>query len=225
MVALVKICGVTRVEDAIDAAVLGATHLGFVFFPKSPRFVEAETADRIVTALKRASFEEGFALPSIVGLFVDAGERQFAEAAPFLTALQLHGRETPERCVAIRDAFALEIIKAVPVGAREDAAAASAYDGVADLLLFDARPPKGAVSPGGHGAAFDWALLKSYRAATPFLVAGGLRPDTVESAIAAVGGHPGFAGVDVSSGVEDAPGRKSRDKMQAFVEAARRTTH
>lgn len=225
MAALLKICGVTRVEDAIDAAALGVTHLGLVFFPKSPRYVEPEKADAIVTALKRASFEQGFALPSIVGLFVDAGERQLAEAAPFLTALQLHGRETPDRCAAIRDAFALEIIKALPVGAPEDASAAAAYAGVADLLLFDSRPPKGADRPGGHGETFDWALLAAYRAATPFLVAGGLRPDTVASAIAAVGGQPAFAGVDVSSGVEDAPGRKSAEKMKAFAEAVRRATH
>lgn len=222
MTVLIKICGLTRTEDAVAAAELGATHLGFVFYSKSPRHIAPADAEEIVTEVKRASFEKGFRVPEIVGLFVDAGEKQLAEAAPFLTLFQFHGRESPERCAALRGAFGLDVIKAAPVSAPQDVAAAEAFAGAADMILFDARPPKDAERPGGHGAPFDWGLLAAYRGAAPFLLAGGLRPDTVEAAMRVVGGHPAFAGVDVSSGVEDAPGLKSRAKLRSFMDAVQR---
>lgn len=221
----IKICGLRNVEAAITAAELGATHLGFVFFPKSPRFVEPAAAEEIITELKQSSLEKGFALPGLVGLFVDAGEKQLAETAPFLTHFQFHGHESPARCATIRDAFGLEIIKAIPVSAAADASGAGAYAGPADMLLFDARAPKGAERPGGHGVAFDWTFLSAYTGATPFLVAGGLIPENVGAAITAARGHPAFAGVDVSSGVEDSPGRKSPAKMKAFIDAAGGAAH
>lgn len=222
MAAFIKICGLTKAEDAIAAAALGATHLGFVFFPKSPRHIEPADAEEIVTALKRSSYDEGFDLPSLVGLFVDAGEKQIAEAAPFLTHFQFHGREPPERCAAMRETFGVEVIKASQVGSLTDVANAHAYDGAADMILFDARPPKDADRPGGHGVPFDWALLSAYRGSTPFLLAGGLAPDTVDAAIRATQNHPSFAGVDVSSGVEGAPGRKNSSKVESFIAAVRR---
>lgn len=225
MAGLIKICGLTNAQDAIEAASLGATHLGFVFFRNSPRHIEPADAELIVAEIKRAAFDRGLALPAFVGLFVDAGEKQLGEAAPFLSHFQFHGREPPERCVAMREAFGLDIIKAAPIASLEDAAAAQAYAGAADMLLFDARPPKGAERPGGHGAAFDWSLLDFYRGATPFLLAGGLRPETVAAAIASQSTHSGFAGVDVASGVESAPGRKSATMLKTFIDAARATTH
>jgi phosphoribosylanthranilate isomerase len=224
MAAFVKICGLTKAEDAIAAAALGATHLGFVFYPKSPRHIEPAAAEEIVTALKQSSYDEGFDLPALVGLFVDAGEKQIAEAAPFLTHFQFHGREPPDRCAAMRAAFGVEVIKAAPVGSQADVANAAAYDGAADMILFDARPPKDAERPGGHGKPFDWTLLSIYQGPTPFLLAGGLSPDTVDAAIRATQTHPSFVGVDVSSGVEQAPGRKSRGKIAAFIAAVRRAS-
>ncbi|MBB5517506.1 phosphoribosylanthranilate isomerase [Amphiplicatus metriothermophilus] len=221
MPGFIKICGIRDAETAVAAAAAGASHLGFVFFPKSPRFIDAAAAEDIVTEVKRAAFDQGFDAPGFVGLFVDAGERALAEAAPFLTHFQFHGRESPERCAAMGRQFGLGVIKAVPVGAAEDAAGAAAFADAADMILFDARPPRSADRPGGHGAAFDWALLRAYEGETPFALAGGLAPDTVAAAVAAVKGLAGFEGVDVSSGVESAPGVKDARLIAAFVAAAK----
>lgn len=221
MAGVVKICGVTRAADAVAAAACGATHIGFVFHAKSPRAIDAAAASDIVLSLKQAAFDQAFALPDFVGLFVDAGERPIAEAAPFLTHLQLHGRESPARCAALRDRFGLEVIKALPVASASDCEAASDWDGSADMLVFDARPPEGAERSGGHGRTFDWSLLGSYRGAAPFLLAGGLTAANVAAAVAAARASPGFAGVDVSSGVESAPGVKNKTSIEAFVSAAK----
>lgn len=221
MSSLIKICGVRSGEIAVEAASLGADLIGFVFFPKSPRFIAPDEAESIVTEVKRSAEEKGFAPPHFVGLFVDAGEKALAEAAPFLSHFQFHGHEPPERCAAMSGEFGVEVIKALPVGSAEDVALASAYAEAADMLLFDARPPKGADRPGGHGAVFDWALLSHYRGETPFLLSGGLDASNVAKAVAAAKAVQGFAGVDVSSGVESAPGVKDSAALAAFIEAAR----
>ncbi len=217
----VKICGITEIETALIAARAGADYLGFVFFRKSPRFIAADAAEEIIMELKQASFDEGFELPKLVGLFVDAGEKELAEAAPLLTHFQFHGHESPERCEELGAAFAVDVIKAIPVTGAGDVAAADAYDGPADILLFDAKPPPGASRPGGHGAPFDWAVLDGYKGETPFLVAGGLNPENVADAIAAQKGAAAFLGVDVSSGVETAPGKKDLDLVGSFVSNAK----
>ncbi len=213
----VKICGVRRLETALAAARAGADMLGFVFFRKSPRFILSEAAEALVVELKQASFDDGFALPKLVGLFVDAGEKELSEAAPFLTHFQFHGRESPERCAEMGVKFAVDVIKAIPVGAAGDLSSADDYAETADLLLFDAKPPPGAARPGGHGAAFDWSALAAYGGETPYLVAGGLGPDNVAAAIAAQKNAAAFFGVDVSSGVEKALGEKDDDLVKAFV--------
>ena len=218
---VIKICGVRDLDGAIAAASAGATHLGFVFFKKSPRAIDAATAEEIATELKQASFERGFAMPGLVGLFVDAGESALAEAAPFLTHFQFHGHESPDRCAAMRAEFGLEIIKAIPVGAAADLAAAAAFAEAADMILLDARPPKGADRPGGHGLAFDWAIAALYDAPPPFVLAGGLAPETVAAAIRAASSSRSFLVVDVSSGVERAPGVKDSARVRAFIDAAR----
>ncbi len=212
----VKICGVTAPETALAAARAGADYLGFVFFRKSPRFIQAEAAEEIVVELKQASFDDGFAMPKLVGLFVDAGEIELAEAAPFLTHFQFHGHESPARCEEMGTDFAVDVIKAIAVTGAEDLGAAAAYSEAADILLFDAKPPPGATRPGGHGAPFDWALLADYAGETPYLLAGGLTPDNVAAAIAAQK-SAAFLGVDVSSGVETGPGRKDDALVEAFV--------
>jgi phosphoribosylanthranilate isomerase len=212
----VKICGVTRLETALTAARAGADYLGFVFFRKSPRFIQPEAAEEIIVELKQASFEDGFNMPKLVGLFVDAGEIELAEAAPFLTHFQFHGHESPARCEEMGADFAVDIIKAIAVTGAQDLGAATAYAEAADILLFDAKPPPGASRPGGHGAPFDWALLADYAGETPYLLAGGLDADNVAAAIAAQK-SAAFLGVDVSSGVETAPGRKDDALVEAFV--------
>ncbi len=216
----VKICGITTPDAAIAAAAAGADYLGFVFFRKSPRFLSTEDAAEIVVELKQASYEDGFELPKLVGLFVDAGEKELAEAAPFLTHFQFHGHENPARCDEMGADFAVDVIKAIPVAAVGDIAPADEYGDAADLLLFDAKPPPGAARPGGHGDPFDWSLIDAYKGETPYLVAGGLNPDNVAAAIAAQK-SAAFLGVDVSSGVETAPGEKDLAMIKAFVSAAK----
>lgn len=217
----VKICGVRTPETALAAARAGADFLGFVFFRKSPRFISAEAAEALIVELKQVSFDEGFAIPKLVGLFVDAGEKELSEAAPFLTHFQFHGHESPERCAEMGDEFAVEVIKAIPVGASGDIAAADEYAEAADLLLFDAKPPPGAARPGGHGVAYDWSALSGYGGDTPYLVAGGLTAENVAEAILAQKKAAAFSGVDVSSGVETAPGEKDAALVKAFIAAAK----
>lgn len=220
----VKICGVASIDTALAAARAGADYLGFVFFRKSPRFISTEAAEEIVVELKQASFEEGFELPKLVGLFVDAGEKELSEAAPFLTHFQFHGHETPERAEELGLEFAVDVIKAIPVSGAADLSLAKEFAETADMLLFDAKPPPGAARPGGHGVAFDWSLLGDYDGATPYLLAGGLTADNVHDAIAAQKNCAAFLGVDVSSGVEQAPGKKDSALVEAFVSKAKSAT-
>jgi phosphoribosylanthranilate isomerase len=218
---IVKICGVKTTGQARAAARAGADLIGFVFVSKSPRAILPDAANEIVTEIKQLSYEEGFAFPKFCGLFVDAGEKLLGEAAPFLSHFQFHGHEDAERINEIRREFGLEIIKAVGVADAPDFDGVEALAAAADLLIFDARQPKGAPLPGGNGAAFDWAILKHYRGETPFLLAGGLTPLTVAKAIVAAKSHAAFAGVDVSSGVEVRPGEKDEALIDAFIKAAK----
>jgi phosphoribosylanthranilate isomerase len=206
----IKICGI-RTAGALDAAIAArADHIGFVFFPLSPRNVllggAAELAARADGRIGR------------VGLFVDAPDELIAAAteAGRLTALQLHGSETPERCAQVKAQFGLPVWKALPVATSDDVTGADAYGQAADLILFDAKTPKGAL-PGGMGLAFDWSLLSAYHGALPWGLAGGLNPANVAEAIAMTGAPL----VDTSSGVENAPGIKDMDKIAAFCKAAR----
>lgn len=218
---LIKICGLKTADDAVAAAERGADMLGFVFVGKSPRAIAADAAEEIALEVKSFCQNAGRPAPAFVGLFVDAGERLIAEAAPFLTHFQFHGHEDAARIAEIRSEFGAEIIKAVAVGAAEDLAACGELAEAADYLLFDARPPKGAERPGGHGAPFDWSLIGAYAAPTPFLLAGGLSPENVGAAIAAARANAAFAGVDVSSGVEARPGVKDAARIAAFIAQAR----
>ena len=207
----VKICGLTS-PDAIDAAVrAGAAYGGLVFHPKSPRYVPLEKA-RVLADAMRGKLK-------IVALIVDmddAGiEAVVAAVKPDL--LQLHGSESARRVAYIRGKFGVPVIKALPVADVSDLAAAAEYESTADMLMFDARPPKGAAYPGGHGAAFDWKILSGRSFVKPWFLAGGLSPDNVGRAIQ----QSGAKYVDVSSGVESAPGVKDVTAIAAFIAATR----
>jgi phosphoribosylanthranilate isomerase len=205
---IVKICGL-KTADAIDAALdAGADMLGFVFFRPSPRHLDGETARRLGAAVRGAAK---------VALSVDATDVELADMVEALKpdVLQLHGSESPERLRAIKARFGIPLMKAIPVSTAADVGAAAAFVGIADHLLFDARAPKDATRPGGLGQSFDWMLLKD--APTPFMLSGGLDPTNVAAALRVTRA----AAVDVSSGVERAPGEKDLDKIRAFVRAAR----
>lgn len=188
----------------------GATHLGFVHFPKSPRHVEAEQI-RALAAPVPAHIDR-------VAVLVDPADEILAElvATRALTALQLHGKESPARVAAIRQRFNLPVWKAIAVKTSADIEAAKAYTGAADLLLFDAKTPEGAALPGGMGLRFDWTLLSGVPISLPWGLSGGLGIDNVAEAIRITGASM----IDVSSGVESAPGIKSVDKIMAFCKAA-----
>lgn len=218
---LIKICGVKTIDQALAAARAGADFVGFVFVPKSPRAIVADRANDIVTEVKQLSYDEGFECPKFCGLFVDAGEKLLGEAAPFLTHFQFHGHEDAERINEIRGEFGLDIIKAIGIAEASDFDSVDMLAEAADLLIFDAKPPKGAPLSGGNGASFDWSLLERYRGETPFLLAGGLRPETVAAAVTAAKCQPAFIGVDVSSGVEVRPGEKDEKLIEAFIRAAK----
>ncbi|MDI4664571.1 phosphoribosylanthranilate isomerase [Xanthobacter autotrophicus] len=208
----VKICGI-RTADALDAALgAGADLVGFVHFPKSPRHLSLADAPGLVARV------EGRARK--VALLVDPDDALVADVVSAFSPdlLQLHGSETPERVAAIRAAFGLPVMKALPVARREDLARLPEFAAVADMILFDAKPDPGALLPGGNGRPFDWRLVAGLDVARPLMLSGGLNADNVSQALSEIR----MDGVDVSSGVEDAPGVKSPDKIRAFVAAARR---
>ena len=210
----VKICGINSVESADAAVRAGADYCGLVFHPKSPRNLSRDQAGAL------AAFMRG--RTRLVALFADAGDEEIHDIVKFVRPdfLQLHGSETPERVGALRSRFGIPIIKAVAIADMSDVANAARHEIAADMLLLDAKSPDGAMRPGGHGAAFDWQLLRGRKFSKPWLLAGGLNADNVARAI-----HSADApGVDVSSGVETAPGIKSPEMISAFVIAARAAT-
>jgi phosphoribosylanthranilate isomerase len=207
---LIKICGVKN-EAILDAAVdAGADIVGFVHFPRSPRHLELDPIAELIS-MARGRVESCVLLVNPDNTLV----AQVAALGP--DWIQLHGPETPHRVEAIRDEAGIAIIKACPIGSAEDVAHVATYAECADRILLDAKPPKGADRPGGLGDTFDWALLKALDPSLGFMLSGGLTPDTVAAAIKAVGPM----GVDVSSGVEKAPGVKDAGLVRAFIEKAR----
>ncbi|MBI3446341.1 MAG: phosphoribosylanthranilate isomerase [Magnetospirillum sp.] len=207
----VKICGITD-EESMDAAIeAGADYVGLVFYPPSPRAV---TPDRAAELVEFAPGEV-----SKVGLFVDPDDATLDAVLTRirLDLLQLHGNETPERIEAIRLEYGLPVMKVLSVAQAEDLAAAEPFLAVADRLLFDAKPPKGAILPGGNAVSFDWTILAGRKWGLPWMLAGGLTSANVAEALR-ISGAPA---VDVSSGVESAPGVKDPAKIRAFIKAAR----
>jgi phosphoribosylanthranilate isomerase len=210
MALLVKICGINAAGPADAAVRAGADLGGLVFHPQSPRAVSlaaaAALAERMRGRLK------------LVALVADADDELIGAVAEAVKPdyLQLHGNETPARAAAIKSRFGIALIKAIAVSGPGDFAAVSAFLPQADMILFDAKAPEG-LRPGGHGVPFDWQLLRGRSFPQPWLLAGGLDPENVARAVAA----SGAPGVDVSSGVESAPGVKSPALIAAFVAAAR----
>jgi len=212
MSVLVKICGL-KTPEALDVALeAGADMVGFVFFPPSPRHVGLAAAAELGRRVGGRA--------RTVALIVDADDVLLKSITDALRPdlLQLHGAETPARVQAIKARFGLPVMKAIAVEARADLAAVKLYDTVADRLLFDARAPREATRPGGLGKPFDWHLLEELDLAVPYMLSGGLDPDNVAAALRITSAP----GVDVSSGVERAPGEKDHDKIRAFIRAARR---
>jgi Phosphoribosylanthranilate isomerase len=208
--AIVKICGI-KTPDLLEATIAaGADMVGFMHFMRSPRHVTIEQlADLISQARGR--------IETCVVL-VNPDNSCVAEVAALAPDwIQLHGPETPHRVETIRDEAGVQILKAVPIGSADDVANVAQYVDVADRILLDAKPPKGADRPGGHGDTFDWDLLKALDPSIPFMLSGGLTPDTVAAAIRTVSPF----GVDVSSGVESAPGVKDKRLVEAFIRNAR----
>ena len=211
MTLLVKICGL-KSPEALDVALeAGADMVGFVFFPPSPRNVGYESA-RVLGSRVRGRAQK-------VALSVDASDEQLAAAIEALKPdlLQLHGHETPERVVMVRTRFRLPVMKALPIAERADLSPIRLYDKVADRLIFDASAPRDATRPGGLGKPFDWRLLEGLNPGVPFMLSGGLDAGNVAEALRITRAP----GVDVSSGVERAPGEKDPDKIRDFVRAAR----
>lgn len=211
MPVLVKICGLGG-PAAVRAAVgNGADMVGFVFFPPSPRNLTLAHAVEL-TALVPAGIQK-------VGLFVDPSDEELQavlDKVP-LDILQLHGGESPARAAQIREMSGLKVIKALPVATAEDLSRAHDYEDCVDWLMFDAKAPKGATRPGGNAQSFDWTLLAGRTWRLPWLLAGGLDAGNLAQAVA----QSGARAVDVSSGVEVAPGRKDLALIKAFLDVAK----
>jgi phosphoribosylanthranilate isomerase len=207
----VKICGIRTAETMQVALEAGADDVGLVLFPPSPRNVS------VVDAARLAGQARGRA--RIVALTVDADDALFVAIAEIVKPelLQLHGSESPDRVSAIRRRYGIPVMKAIKVATAEDAAGALNFAEVADFILFDARPPKGADRPGGHGAVFDWRALDGVKDKVRYMLSGGLTPENVGDAIRATGA----GAIDVSSGVESAPGEKDPARIRAFIAAVR----
>jgi len=207
----VKICGINSRAAADAAAQADADFAGLVFFARSPRFVGPDQAASLAAQMRGRC--------RIVALFADASDAAIEAAvrAARPDMLQLHGGETPERVRAIRSNFGLLVMKSISIADAGDLVAIARYEPVADMLLFDAKAPASADRPGGHGASFDWQLLRGRRVGVPWLLGGGLNAANVARAIHACDAP----GVDVSSGVETGPGVKSPEMIRAFVSAAR----
>jgi phosphoribosylanthranilate isomerase len=208
---LVKICGLSTPETLDAALDAGADLVGFVFFPPSPRHLGLDTARALGQQVRRRAVK--------VALTVDADDATFAGIVEALQPdiLQLHGHETVARLADIKQRFGLEVMKALPVERATDLSSLPGYATVCDRILFDARPPKGATRPGGLGAVFDWHVLQNLDLTLPFMVSGGLNAANVAEAVRVTQA----GGVDVSSGVEQAPGVKDPEMIRQFIRAAR----
>ncbi|MDA9442134.1 N-(5'-phosphoribosyl)anthranilate isomerase [Bradyrhizobium sp. CCBAU 51745] len=210
---LVKICGLSTRETLQTALDAGADMVGFVFFPPSPRHVSLETGRDLGRQVKKRALK--------VALTVDADDATLDNIMDALSPdiFQLHGQESVARLRDIKQRFGRPVMKAVPVAAAADLAVLPGYAAVADRILFDARAPKDATRPGGLGEPFDWHLLENLDLKLPYMVSGGLHAGNVVEALRVTGA----GGVDVSSGVESAPGVKDPEMIKAFIRAARAT--
>ena len=207
----VKICGLATVDDVRSCADADANYMGLVFFEKSPRNITIPAARELALAAPL-----GLAKVALVVNPSDAELDAITATVP-LDMLQLHGRETPERVAEVKARYGLPVMKAVGIADGDDLPKLESYFGVADQILVDAKPPKGGELPGGNGLSFDWRLIAGRRWPCPWMLAGGLTPENVAEAVKMTGAKQ----VDVSSGVEDAPGQKNAELIQKFVQSSR----
>lgn len=207
----VKICGINSAAAADAAVRAGADFGGLVFFAKSPRHLTLDQGALLASRMRGRL--------KLAALVVDEGDEQLSAIATRIKPdfFQLHGKETPERVAEIRARFSIPVIKALPLAEPGDLDQVAAYEPMSETFLFDAAPSAEAARPGGHGASFDWRMLKGRRFNRPWFLAGGLTPENVSRAIEASGAER----VDVSSGVESAPGVKSDARITEFVAAAK----
>lgn len=205
----VKICGLKTAEAVDKAVALGASHTGFIFFPKSPRNIEPDDAGRLAERIRGKA--------KIVAVTVDANSDILDEIVSALSPdmLQLHGNESPERVLTVKAVYGLPVIKALSIRDADDLRRIEPFIGIADRFLFDAKPPKGSDLPGGNGVSFDWRLLDALDDSVDYMLSGGLNADNVGEALALTGAKA----VDTSSGVESAPGVKDLKRMEEFFDA------
>ncbi|KSV65517.1 N-(5'-phosphoribosyl)anthranilate isomerase [Sinorhizobium sp. GW3] len=206
-----KICGLKTAEAAERAVALGASHVGFIFFPKSPRNIEPDDAGRIADRIRGQA--------KIVAVTVNADNDELDEIVSALNPdiLQLHGSEDAERLLTVKAMYGLPVMKALSVREASDLEKIDAYIGIADRFLFDAKPPKGADLPGGNGVSFDWKLLDALDGSVDYMLSGGLNADNIGEAMAQTNARA----IDISSGVESAPGVKDLKLMESFFNAVR----
>lgn len=210
----IKICGLKTREALLRAVDLGASHVGFIFFGKSPRNIEPADAAELADLVRGRA--------KIVAVTVDADNDELDEIVSLLRPdiLQLHGSESPDRVLTIKAVYGLPVMKALSVREAADLDKVDAYIGIADRFLFDAKPPAGSDLPGGNGVSFDWTLMDALDGSVDYMLSGGMNKDNVADAVAATRA----SGIDVSSGVESAPGVKDIGKIEAFFEAMRQAT-
>ena len=209
-----KICGISTLETAEAVIGGGAAYIGFIHFARSPRHLNLNAMAELMQAIRNG----GRTLP-LVSVVVDPDDETLAVLRDTVRPdlIQLHGKETPERTAAIKTATGIGLIKALSVSEAADIAAATAYEPHVDYLMFDARTPKDAAMPGGLGIRFDWTLMTGYRGHTPWFLAGGITADNVAEAVALSGARL----VDISSGVESAPGVKDPGLISSFLQAVK----
>jgi phosphoribosylanthranilate isomerase len=211
----IKICGL-RTADTVDRAVSrGATHVGFIFFPKSPRDIAPEIAGDLADRIRGKA--------KIVAVTVDATDEELDDIVHLLRPdiLQMHGHESPERLLHVKALYGLPVMKAFSVRDAADLDRVDPYIGVADRFLFDAKAPAGSELPGGNGVSFDWSIMASLDDSLDYMLSGGLNKDNVAEAIASTGAR----GIDISSGVESAPGVKDLEMIDAFFQAIAKANH
>ena len=208
----IKICGL-KTEEAVRAAVAGgASHVGFIFFAKSPRHVDVDTAARLAALVRETGV-------LTVAVTVDANDTYLDEIVSIMKPdmLQLHGKETPERVAEVKARYGLPVMKAFAISTADDLGKIAPFKGIADRFLFDAKPPKGSELPGGNAVSFDWSLLRALEPGTDYLLSGGIDAANVADAV----GIANPPGLDLSSGVESAPGVKDTGKIAAFFDAVK----
>jgi len=205
----IKICGLKTAETIDRALKRGATHIGFIFFEKSPRYIEPDVAGRLADAVRGKA--------KIVAVTVNPTNDDLDEIVALLRPdiIQLHGDESPERVLTIKAVYGLPVMKAFSVRTSDDLKRVEAYIGIADRFLFDAKPPKGSELPGGNGVSFDWSLLDWLDGSVDYMLSGGLNKDNIADALIITKA----SGIDVSSGVESAPGAKSVAMIDEFFDA------